>query len=70
MGYHLSAGSSARAAFLPVPDQGHLQPQAVGWEVYKQESGELDAGLLQRSVISEQCLLSPPVLHSDNGAPM
>ena len=31
--------------------------KAVGWEVYEQESGE-------------QCLLSPPVLHSDNGAPM
>lgn len=44
--------------------------KAVGWEVYEQESGERAAGLLQRSVISEQCLLSPPVLHSDNGAPM
>jgi len=44
--------------------------KAVGWKVYEQESGELGAKLLQRSVLSEQCQLSPPVLHSDNGAPM
>jgi len=44
--------------------------KAVGWEVYQQESGELAAGLLQRSVLSERCSLKPPVLHSDNGAPM
>lgn len=42
----------------------------VGWEVHEQESGELAAKLLQRSVISEQCLFMPLVLHSDNGAPM
>lgn len=28
------------------------------------------AKLLQRSVIGEQCLYKPLVLHSDNGAPM
>jgi len=44
--------------------------KAVGWEVYAQESGELAAGLLQRSVLGERCVLTPPVLHSDNGAPM
>ncbi|SDE69375.1 putative transposase [Desulfuromonas thiophila] len=44
--------------------------KAVGWEVHESESGELGAQLLQRSVLSEQCLLRPPVLHSDNGAPM
>ena len=44
--------------------------KAVGWEVHEQESGELGAKLLQRSVLSEQCPLKPPVLHSDNGAPM
>lgn len=42
----------------------------MGWEVYAQESGELAAKLLQRSVIGEQCLRQPLVLHSDNGAPM
>jgi transposase InsO family protein len=30
----------------------------------------LAAGLLQRIVMSEQCFANPPVLHSDNGAPM
>lgn len=38
--------------------------KAVGWEVHEQESGELGAKLLHRSVLSEQCLLKPPVLHS------
>lgn len=44
--------------------------KAVGAEVYEQESGELAAGILQRIVITERCFDSPPVLHSDNGAPM
>ena len=44
--------------------------KAVGWEVYDAESGEKAAALLQRSVIGEQCLHEPLVLHSDNGAPM
>lgn len=44
--------------------------KAVGWEVYEEESGEKAAALLQRSVIGEQCLHDPLVLHSDNGAPM
>ena len=38
--------------------------------MYEQESGELAAGLLQRIVMNEQCFENPPVLHSDNGAPM
>lgn len=44
----------------------------VGYEVYEQESGELAAQLLQRILISEQCINNPVsvVLHSDNGAPM
>ena len=44
--------------------------KAVGWEVYDAESGEKAAALLQRSVIGEQCLHEPLVLHSDNGALM
>lgn len=42
----------------------------VGWEVHEQESGELAAHLLQRTVLREQCFKQPLVLHSDNGAPM
>lgn len=42
----------------------------MGWEVYEQESGELAADLLQRSMMVEQCFYRPLVLHSDNGAPM
>lgn len=44
--------------------------KAVGWEVHGEESGALAASLLQRSKLRESCLLSPLVLHSDNGAPM
>lgn len=44
--------------------------KAVGWEVYERESGEHAAGLMQRTVMVEQCRGAPLVLHSDNGAPM
>lgn len=44
--------------------------KAVGWEVYEQESGELAAELMQRTVLAERCAGQPLVLHSDNGAPM
>ncbi|QRX83414.1 hypothetical protein JQN73_03910 [Glaciimonas sp. PAMC28666] len=42
----------------------------VGWEVHEEETGELAAELLQRSVIGQRCSMTPLVLHSDNGAPM
>jgi len=66
--------------YLPSPIRGQYyylyliediySRKAVGWEVYDVESGEKAAALLQRSVIGEQCLHEPLVLHSDNGAPM
>jgi putative transposase len=53
--------------YLPSPVRGQYyylyliediySRKAVGWEVYQQESGELAAGLLQRSVLSEHCWL-------------
>ncbi|MBB5199873.1 putative transposase [Glaciimonas immobilis] len=42
----------------------------VGWEVHEEETGELAAELLQRSVTGQRCSMTPLVLHSDNGAPM
>lgn len=42
----------------------------VGWEVHEDETGELAAELLQRSVLAQRCVLQPLVLHADNGAPM
>lgn len=42
----------------------------VGWEAYEAESGEYGQELLERTMLSEACLQAPPVLHSDNGAPM
>jgi putative transposase len=42
----------------------------VGWEVHDEETGELAADLLQRSVLAQRCAMKPLVLHSDNGAPM
>jgi transposase InsO family protein len=40
----------------------------VGWEVHLEESGFHAAVLVQKAVLSESCLLAPPVLHSDNGS--
>jgi putative transposase len=42
----------------------------VGWEVHHEETGELAAELVQRSVLAQRCANLPLVLHSDNGAPM
>lgn len=42
----------------------------VGWEVHEEETGELAAELVQRSVLAQRCAARPLVLHADNGAPM
>ena len=42
----------------------------VTWEVHEAESGELAKHLIERALIREGCWHNPPVLHSDNGAPM
>jgi putative transposase len=34
------------------------------------ECSQLASELVQRAVLREQCLLTPLVLHSDNGSPM
>lgn len=44
--------------------------KSVGHEVHDKECGDLAAQLLQRTMLREQCFDAPPVLHSDNGAPM
>jgi putative transposase len=38
--------------------------------VHEEETGELAAELVQRSVLAQRCATRPLVLHSDNGAPM
>jgi len=42
----------------------------VAWEVHEAESGDLARRLVERALLREGCWLNPPVLHSDNGAPM
>jgi len=42
----------------------------VAWEVHESESGEHAKALVERALIRENCWHNPPVLHSDNGAPM
>ncbi len=42
----------------------------VAWEVHESESGEYAKALVERALIREGCWHNPPVLHSDNGAPM
>ena len=42
----------------------------VGWEVHERESASFAAGLLERAVWAEGCLINPLILHADNGSPM
>lgn len=42
----------------------------VAWEVHESESGDLARELVERALLREGCWHKPPVLHSDNGAPM
>lgn len=42
----------------------------VAWEVHSAESGLLAKRLIERALLREGCWHKPPVLHSDNGAPM
>ena len=42
----------------------------VAWEIHEAESGELAKKLVERALLREGCWHNPPVLHSDNGAPM
>jgi len=43
--------------------------KVVGWEVHLAENGFNAAILVQKAILSEGCILAPPVLHSDNGSP-
>ena len=43
--------------------------KVVAWEVHPMESADLGASLLHKAILSEGCLLDPPVLHADNGGP-
>ena len=43
--------------------------KVVGWEVHLEENGCNAAILVQKAILSEGCMLDPPVLHSDNGSP-
>ena len=42
----------------------------IAWEVHENESGYLARQLVERALLREGCWHTPPVLHSDNGAPM
>jgi len=42
----------------------------VAAEVFDAENGASLSALMRRAVIAEQCAHQPPVLHTDNGAPM
>ena len=41
----------------------------VGWEVYERECSKNAAAFVYKAVLTEGCVLEPPVLHSDNGSP-
>lgn len=40
----------------------------VHWEVFEEESSEHTCQVIEQSMWREKCLLSPPVLHRDNGS--
>ena len=40
----------------------------VGWDIHLAENGPHAAILVHKAVLSEGCILNPPVLHSDNGS--
>lgn len=42
----------------------------VGWEVWPEETGELAATLVEKSIMNERIRGNPLILHSDNGGPM
>lgn len=42
----------------------------VGWEVWDDENGVLASLLMERTILNENILNKPLVLHSDNGGPM
>ncbi|MGL5949212.1 MAG: transposase, partial [Aeromonas sp.] len=66
--------------YLPSPVRGQYyyfymimdiySRKIVGHEVHEQESGELAAELLQKTLLRENCQGKAIVLHSDNGAAM
>lgn len=41
----------------------------VGWEVHHREGADLAATLVQQSMLAEQCIGRPLILHADNGSP-
>lgn len=43
--------------------------KVVVWEVREREIAEYAAVLLEQAILSEKCILDPPVLHADNGSP-
>lgn len=65
--------------WLPGPVRGHFfflylfldvfSRKVVGWEVYDHESADYAATLIQKTVLKENCVGKPLVLHSDNGSP-
>jgi len=42
----------------------------VAWEIQEVEFGKLAKKLIDGTLLRERCWQNPPVLHSDNGAPM
>ncbi len=42
----------------------------VGWAVHERETAELGAALIRQTVLAEDCIARPLVLHADNGSPM
>ena len=70
LGHQILSVSGTRPALVSVPDHGHLQSQDHCLVYPWQSSGGLAKKLIKRALLPEGCWHNPPVLHSDNGAPM
>ena len=68
---YLPSGVRGRFYYLYLIEDIYSR-KIVGCEVHDNESGELAAELMQKTVIAEQCFRKekPLVLHADNGSPM
>ncbi|MFT5939688.1 MAG: putative transposase [Paraglaciecola sp.] len=70
MGYHLFSFFFKGQFYYLYLFEDIFSRKVVGYEVYEQECEVRAGSLLQRCMLREQCLNTPLVLYSEDGAPM
>lgn len=64
MGYNLAADCGTRHVFYLYLILDVYSRKVVAWEVRDRETAEYAACLLGQAVLSEKCMLDPPILHA------